>query len=120
VLGVIERLAPRLVVPGHGAPFADVAGALQRARARLAGFVADPPRHARHAAKVLLKYHLLEEQQQALPALLAWWSAVPLIQRLWHRLQRPAGTVPAWCEQLTRELVASGALRIDGMCVTNA
>jgi glyoxylase-like metal-dependent hydrolase (beta-lactamase superfamily II) len=88
VLDVIERLAPRLVVPGHG-------------------------------AKVLLKYHLLEEQQQALPDLLAWWSTVPLVQRLWQRLQRPAGTMPAWCEQLLGELAAVGALRVDGQQVTN-
>jgi glyoxylase-like metal-dependent hydrolase (beta-lactamase superfamily II) len=119
VLDLIERLAPRIVVPGHGAPFADVDGAVQRARSRLAGFVADPARHARHAAKVLLKYHLLEEQQQDLPDLLAWWSAVPLIDRLWQDLQRPAGSAAAWCEQLVRELVAAGALRIDGVRVTN-
>ena len=119
VLDLIERLAPRLVIPGHGAPFADVRGALQRARARLSAFVADPPRHARHAAKVLLKYHLLEEQQQALPDLQAWWSSVPLVHRLWQRLQRPTGSMPAWCEQLLSELVTSGALRIDGQRVTN-
>jgi glyoxylase-like metal-dependent hydrolase (beta-lactamase superfamily II) len=119
VFDVIEHLAPRLVIPGHGAPFADVAGALQRARSRLAAFVAEPARHAHHAAKVLLKYHLLEEQQQALPDLLAWWSSVPLIQRLWQRLQRPAGTMAAWCEQLVRELAAAGALRLDGNRVTN-
>ncbi len=119
VLGLIERLSPRVVIPGHGAPFADVAAALSRARSRLAGFVADPPRHARHGAKVLLKYHLLEEQQQALPELLAWWSSVPLIQRLWQRLRQPGGSPAAWCEQLLHELVAAGALRIDGVCVTN-
>ncbi len=119
VLDVIERLAPRLVIPGHGAPFTDLHGALQRARARLSAFVADPPRHARHAAKVLLKYHLLEEQQQDLPDLLAWWSAVPSIQHLWQRLQRPNGAAAAWCEQLVNELVAAGALRLDGVRVTN-
>jgi glyoxylase-like metal-dependent hydrolase (beta-lactamase superfamily II) len=119
VLNTIERLAPSVVVPGHGAPFADVAGALQRARSRLAGFVAEPLRHARHGAKVLLKYHLLEEQQQNLPDLLAWWSATPLVQRLWQRLQRPAGTASAWCEQLLHELAAAGALRIDGLRVVN-
>jgi glyoxylase-like metal-dependent hydrolase (beta-lactamase superfamily II) len=119
VLDAIERLAPRLVIPGHGAPFADLRSALQRARERLSAFVADPPRHARHGAKVLLKYHLLEEQQQDLPGLLAWWSAVPMVQRLWHRLQQPAGTASAWCEQLVHELAASGALRIDGLRVTN-
>jgi glyoxylase-like metal-dependent hydrolase (beta-lactamase superfamily II) len=55
VLDLIERLSPLVVIPGHGAPFTDVAAALQRARSRLAGFVADPQRHARHGAKVLLK-----------------------------------------------------------------
>ncbi len=119
VLGVIERLSPSLVIPGHGAPFTDVAGALHRARSRLAAFAADPPRHARHGAKVLLKYHLLEEQQQDVPEVLAWWSTVPLVQRLWQRLQRPAGSMHAWCEQLLHELAAAGALRIEGARVTN-
>src|SRR5690606_13349648 len=58
VLDLIARLDARWVLPGHGAPFADVAGALQRARARLAGYRAEPQRHARHALKVLVKYHL--------------------------------------------------------------
>jgi glyoxylase-like metal-dependent hydrolase (beta-lactamase superfamily II) len=120
VFDLIERLAPRLVIPGHGAPFAGAAGALRRARARLAAFVTDPARHSRHGAKVLLKYHLLEEQQQALPEVLAWWCSVPLVQRLWRRLQQPAGTMAAWCEQLLSELAAAGALRVDGQQVTNA
>lgn len=120
VLDLIERLAPRLVVPGHGAPFGDVTDALARSRRRLAGFVADPARHARHAAKVLLKYHLLEERQQALPALLAWWSATPLAQRVWQRLGSPAGSVGAWGEVLVDELVASGALARQGDSVLDA
>ena len=119
VFDLIERLAPRLVIPGHGAPFADVTGALQRARSRLAAFAAEPARHTRHGAKVLLKYHLLEEQQQALPDLQAWWRSTPLIQRLWQRLNRPAGTMGAWCEQLVHELAATGALRLDGSLVQN-
>ncbi len=119
VLDLIERLAPRLVIPGHGAPFTDLRGALHRARSRLTGFVADPARHARHGAKVLLKYHLLEEQQQELPDLLVWWATVPLVQRLWQRLRQPGGSAAAWCEQLVRELAAAGALRIEGMRVTN-
>jgi len=116
VLDLIERLAPRLVIPGHGAPFGDVREALARARSRLAGFVAEPARHARHAAKVLLKYHLLEERQQPLPVLRAWWAATPLAQRIWQRLGSPDGSVDAWGERLVDELVASGALtRQDGL-----
>lgn len=113
VLDLIERLAPRWVIPGHGAPFDDVAGALQRARARLARFVAEPARHARHGAKVLIKYHLLETRAQPLPALRRWWAATPLAQRLWQRLGRPQGSPEDWGETLTRELVAGGALALD-------
>jgi glyoxylase-like metal-dependent hydrolase (beta-lactamase superfamily II) len=120
VLGLIERLAPRLVVPGHGAPFADVDQALARARSRLARFVAEPARHARHGAKVLLKYHLLEERTQALPALRAWWSATPLVHRVWQRLGHPDGSVAAWGERLVDELVASGALARRGDRILDA
>ena len=35
ILELIESLAPRLVIPGHGAPFTDVGAALKRAHARL-------------------------------------------------------------------------------------
>lgn len=110
VLDLIERLAPRVVIPGHGAPFGEVADALKRARSRLASFVADPARHARHGAKVLLKYHLLEERQQPLTDLLDWWSATPLAQRVWRRLGQPEHTLTAWGRQLVDELTASGAL----------
>jgi glyoxylase-like metal-dependent hydrolase (beta-lactamase superfamily II) len=120
VLDLIERLAPRLVIPGHGAPFSDVSDALARARSRLAGFVAEPARHTRHAAKVLLKYHLLEEREQALEALRAWWSSTPLAQRMWARLGGPDGAVAAWGERLVDELVASGALTRHGGRVHDA
>lgn len=120
VLDLIERLAPRLVIPGHGAPFADVGDALARARSRLAGFVAEPARHTRHAAKVLLKYHLLEEREQALAALRDWWSATPLAQRMWQRLGAPEGSIAAWGERLVGELVAAGALARQGDRILDA
>jgi glyoxylase-like metal-dependent hydrolase (beta-lactamase superfamily II) len=120
VFDVIERLRPRLVIPGHDAPFADVAGALQRARRRLAGFVADPMRHARHAAKVLLKYHVMEERATTLVQLRAWCGATPLLQRLWLRIGAPQGDAASWAEQVARELAAQGALRIEGDRVLDA
>lgn len=119
VLGTIERLPVRWVIPGHGPVFTDVIGALARARGRLAGFRADPARHARHGAKVLIKYHLMEEQRQTLPALLAWAAGVPLLQAIWQRGEAVAD-FPAWCEALTAELVAGGALRRDGAMLHNA
>lgn len=119
VLDLIESLPVRMVVPGHGAPFADVAGALARARARLQGFVADPARHARHGLKVLLKYHLMEEREQGLEALLQWAVGTPLLMALWEGFGRAGGgTAAAWAESAVNELVKSGALVMrDGVVV---
>jgi hypothetical protein len=43
---LIASLRPRLVIPGHGAPFTDVDAALQRACSRLDYLAADPVRNA--------------------------------------------------------------------------
>lgn len=121
VLDMIERLPVRLIVPGHGAPFTDVPAALARARSRLAAFTAEPRRHARHGAKVLLKYHLMELREQALGDLCAWAEHTPLIRAVWQAHGRgEAAVVSDWAEQLTNELVASGALRRDGKQVLDA
>lgn len=119
VLDLIETLPVQCVIPGHGAPFTDVAAALARARSRLAGFRADPARHERHAAKVLLKYHLLEEQSLPLPAVHAWFGATPLTRGIWQRLGRPAGDAPAWCDVLIAELAGAGALAVRDGVVSN-
>lgn len=112
VLDMIAALPVRLVVPGHGAPFTDVEGALGRARARLASFVADPARHARHAAKVLVKYHLMELRAQDEAALRRWAEATPLFAAVWTRHARAQADSPgAWCDRLVDELVGAGALR---------
>jgi glyoxylase-like metal-dependent hydrolase (beta-lactamase superfamily II) len=120
IVDEIERMAPRLVIPGHGAPFTDVSAAVRRARSRLASFVAEPARHARHGVKVLIKYHLLEERAQRLPDLLAWCERTPLLARVWRRSGHPDGTVAAWCERLVRELVAVGALALRDAVVRDA
>jgi hypothetical protein len=117
VLDLIETLPVQCVIPGHGAPFTDVAGALQRARARLQAMRADPARHTRHASKVLLKYHLMEERAQPLPALRQWAQATPLFVSAWLGL-REAGTCNDWFDTLVGELVASGALALrEGIVV---
>ncbi len=120
VLDLIERLPVQWVLPGHGAPFQDVAAALVRARSRLAGFRADPARHDRHAAKVLLKFHLLEEQSQPMPAVRAWLGATPLMRGMWQRLGRPGGGLASWCDALVAELASGGALAVRDGVVYNA
>jgi glyoxylase-like metal-dependent hydrolase (beta-lactamase superfamily II) len=102
-LDVIESLNPLTVVPGHGPVFSDVAQALARARSRLAYWQAQPERHRRHAAKGLLKYHLMEVRVQSWPALQAWCAQAPLMQRLMPDA--------AALEAAAEALLASGALR---------
>ena len=119
VLDLIASLPVQWVLPGHGAPFQDVASALARARSRLASFRADPARHSRHAAKVLLKFHLLEEESQALPALRAWFAATPLMRGMWRDLGEPQGSPAAWCDALVGELAAGGVLALCDGVVSN-
>ena len=119
-LDLIESLHPRCVIPGHGPPFSDLAGALQRARQRLAGFIADPARHARHAVRVLVKYHLLEVQRQPWPDFQRWFAAAPLCAAVWQRLGRPEGTLAAFAERSVHDLVGSGALALREGWVLNA
>jgi glyoxylase-like metal-dependent hydrolase (beta-lactamase superfamily II) len=120
VLDLIESLPVRCVIPGHGTAFSDVSAALQRARSRLAGFRADPARHLRHGAKVLLKYHVMEERQQPLAALRAWLRDTPLLQAIWAELGRPDGSHAAWADRMLQELLDSGALQRHGDTVHDA
>ncbi|MDE2299624.1 MAG: MBL fold metallo-hydrolase [Burkholderiales bacterium] len=120
VLDAIERLPVQVVIPGHGAPFTDVPAALASARSRLAGFQADPARHARHAAKVLIKYHLMEVQHEPLDALLRWAAVTPMLAALWTRHgQRHSPAPAAWAGQFVHELVGAGALGLQDGVVSN-
>jgi glyoxylase-like metal-dependent hydrolase (beta-lactamase superfamily II) len=120
VLDLIERLNPALVIPGHGAPFSDVAGALQRARARLAAFCAHPDKHAKHGAKVLIKYHFLEVQFETHRAFDAWFARVPLARTIWQKLGEPNSHLASWGRALVLELCNSGALLETQRQISNA
>ncbi len=119
-LEALERLRVRWVIPGHGAPFNDFAAALGRANRRLDRLIADPSRHASHAAKVLIKFHMLEVQTQPLPQLMDWLLSTPYM-RLTHGIHFAAeAAFEAWCSDLIQSLCVSGALRIDAGIVYNA
>ena len=107
-LDVIEQLRPLTVVPGHGSIFTDVPAALTIARKRLAGFVQSPERHASYAAKVLLKYKLLEWQSISLQDLSHWIHATPYFGIL-HQTYFGAQTLQQWLDSLIDGLIASGA-----------
>jgi glyoxylase-like metal-dependent hydrolase (beta-lactamase superfamily II) len=113
VLDLIAGLPVRVVIPGHGAPFTDVAEALARARRRLDGFWAEPLRHARHALKVLIKYHLMEVQSLPHDELLDWAATTPMLRSLWELHGHAQAPSPrSWGGQVIDELVAAGVLAL--------
>ncbi|MFM6986677.1 MAG: MBL fold metallo-hydrolase [Hydrogenophaga sp.] len=115
-LDLIEQLAPHTVIPGHGSAFQDVEEALARARSRLSQFQAHPDRHQHHAAKVLIKFRLLEWQRIEWKALLEWGRSTPYMAAL---MPPDAGLHPQWLNQLIEELVRAQALSFEGDWVVN-
>jgi glyoxylase-like metal-dependent hydrolase (beta-lactamase superfamily II) len=120
VLDLIESLDARWAIPGHGAPFSDIEGSLAQARQRLAAFRASPQRHTRHAVKALLKYHLLEVQEEPWDVLMAWFTGVSLYPALWRRLGEPTGSVHAFAEEIVADMARSGVLAVRDGRVCNA
>lgn len=117
-LDIFESLDVRWVIPGHGAPFADVRGAIGRARSRLEWFMEDPVRHAVHAAKVLMKFRLLETQAESLQDFLRWVDHTSYFRLL---LERYFPEIPArgWVRGLIESMKERGALDFDGEFVRN-
>ncbi len=119
-LDLIESLQPALVVPGHGAPFTAVALALQTARQRLAGFVAQPAKHRLYAAKVLLKFKLLEAQAIERAALLQWAGGTPYFAALAGQTSAGQIDVGDAIDGIIDALVRSGAATVQGTQIFNA
>ena len=80
-LDLIEDLEPAVVIPGHGEPFDEVADALAISRRRLRALQAQPQRHAQHALRVLMMFHLLEHRSRPTDALCSWMAESPMAQR---------------------------------------
>ncbi|HET8745486.1 MAG TPA: MBL fold metallo-hydrolase [Ramlibacter sp.] len=118
-LDLIESLAPRVVIPGHGSLFSDVTEALGRARSRLAAYLREPRRHAAHAAKVLLKFKLLELQTARLDDFAAWAESTAYF-RLVHERWFAAQPRQEWLFALIGELVRAGAANCDTEFIMNA
>jgi glyoxylase-like metal-dependent hydrolase (beta-lactamase superfamily II) len=117
-LDLIATLDARVVIPGHGAPFDDVGAALDRAYSRLGYLAADPVRNAENAARVLLKFLLLERRRIPLAEVEALCATVPLLvlarERFFHH---SSGDL---ADRLVRSLVKAGAARIDGDTLADA
>jgi glyoxylase-like metal-dependent hydrolase (beta-lactamase superfamily II) len=117
-LDLIESLRPRLVIPGHGAVFEDVSQALVVARQRLRHYLADPRRHARHAAKVLIKFRLLEAQRCTLSDFRQWAAQTTYFSTL-HQTYFSSEQIEPWLDSLLDDLIRSGAAQMDGQTLVN-
>lgn len=118
-LDLIEALAPAVVIPGHGRVFTDAAGSIAFARARLRGFQADPTKHIQHAAKVLLKFKLLETQSQTLASFIDWARGTSYFNLI-HQTHFAQTDFSQWANGLILDLVRVGAARREGLMVHNA
>lgn len=110
-LETIEQLAPRVVIPGHGTPFADVAGALGRARSRLAAFATDPRRTARHMMKVMFVFSLLHRGGLAVADADAYVAGVPCYRDLDERFLGDG--LDGLGRRLVADLVKAGAMAVE-------
>lgn len=117
-LDLIESLMPRVVIPGHGRVFNTVDAAISIARGRLDRLSQNPGKHAQHAAKVLLKFKLLELQATSEVQLLAWARRTPYFVDI-HARFFPAENFDAWNQELVDGLIASQAARRDGPMLVN-
>lgn len=118
-LDMIERLSPRTVIPGHGPVFGYRPKVLTSARQRLNAFISNPGRHAHHAAKVLLKFKLLEQQQLRFVDFVDWAKRTSYFQQIRETF---FASIPFedWVGQLTAELEHSAVARRDGDLILNA
>lgn len=115
-LDTIEKLDPAIVVPGHGAPFSNVANALGDARGKLAAFERDPAKNARHAAKSLFVFALLDKGRMKVADVPAYLESVPVYRRM--REEFSLGANDEFAAQVLKELLAARAIKVeDGFVV---
>lgn len=112
-LDVFAELAVDVVIPGHGPPFTDFSGALRRARSRLQDFMADPARHAFHAAKVLVKFRLLETRDESVESFNEWLHGTPYFGIVRERYFQEVPD-PAWRQSVVDDMASRGAIKIIG------
>ena len=116
-LELIASLDIDTVIPGHGAPFADVRGALGRAFSRIDYLAADPVRNAQNAVKVLLKFLLLERQSMALAAVPELLAGIRLFRDSNQRfLHLPEEELARWAVAQLRRV---GAATVQGDLLVN-
>jgi glyoxylase-like metal-dependent hydrolase (beta-lactamase superfamily II) len=107
-LEMLRELAVDIVIPGHGAPFADYAAAVTRALQRLAAFEQSPERMARSAMKALFTFALLEKRRMKRAEIGDYFSKGAIFRDASRRFfNREAAAV---ADQVIDELLKAGVL----------
>jgi glyoxylase-like metal-dependent hydrolase (beta-lactamase superfamily II) len=117
-LDLIESLHASIIFPGHGAPFTDVSRALKRARTRLDRFVEQPESHALYAAKVLVKFKLLELQRIEMQEFTQWAFTATHLEKI-HKTHSTERSFEDWFKFICNDLVRSGAASVEGGYLIN-
>ena len=94
-------------------------GCLAASRARLNGFEKAPSRHARHAARALVMFHMMEHVMRDRAELEAWLPQTPIFQHC-ARLSDAHLPPDRWARELVAQLVGDGLLRDDDGALTLA
>lgn len=115
-LEFIEGLSVALVIPGHGRPFTNVQKSIETAKSRLDYLSSDAERNARHGAKVLLKYKLLEWRSRELLGVSSWISGTPALESIRQQMNLSAEDFQDW---LMQALVKSKAAVIENNHLVN-
>lgn len=110
-LEAIERLAPKTIVPGHGAPFAELAPSLAYARGKLAAFARDPAKNARHILKSLFVFALLDKGAMPIANVASYLRSVPVYGQLCKDFLG-CGTAE-FAAAMIDELLAARAVRME-------
>ncbi|MBL8524626.1 MAG: MBL fold metallo-hydrolase [Betaproteobacteria bacterium] len=111
-LDTIEKLKPKIVVPGHGAPFAEAAKSIADARSKLDAFERDPVKNARHVAKIMFVFALLDKESMPMADVPAYLESVPVYRQL--REEFLGGSNEELVDGMLRGLIASGAVVEEG------
>ena len=118
-LDLIEHLNPKVVIPGHGSVFSYRKSVMLAARQRLQSFIKDPPKHARHAAKVLLKFKLLEVQRQEYEKFVDWAVTTPYFSKIDSNFFGNRA-LRSWIDHLCDGLIRSKVAKMESSYIVNA
>ena len=111
-LAAIERLDPAVVIPGHGPVFEGAGEAVANVRSRLQAFARDPAKNARHMAKVMFVFALLDRGSMPVAGMRAYLEQVPCYGQVSRRfLGQEPGEMAEW---MLADLEGAAAVRVAG------